>query len=102
MTNTKEITSAELRDQLSKNKALHLVDVREPYENEEFNIGGTNIPMGELMEHEGELKELAKTGDLVLYCRSGNRSQMAQKLLSMRMGIENTLNLRGGVMMWTD
>ena len=49
-----------------------------------------------------ELKALSKTGDLVLYCRSGNRSAMAQKLLAARFGIENTINLRGGVMMWTD
>jgi len=98
----KEITAPELREQLSKENSLHLVDVREPYENEEFNIGGTNIPLGELMNHEDELKELSKTGDIVLYCRSGNRSSMAQKLLAMRFGIENTINLRGGVMMWTD
>jgi len=98
----KEITAAELRDQLKNNKPIHLIDVREPYENEEFNIGGINIPLGDLMNHEEELKAMAKTGDLVLYCRSGNRSTMAQKVLAARMGIENTINLRGGVMMWTD
>jgi rhodanese-related sulfurtransferase len=98
----KEITAPELREQLHQNKPLHLIDVREPYENEEFNIGGTNIPLGDLMNHEEELKALAKTGDLVLYCRSGNRSSMAQKLLAARFGIANTVNLRGGVIMWTD
>jgi rhodanese-related sulfurtransferase len=102
MSYMKEITATELRDQLNQNKPLHLIDVREPYENEEFNIGGINIPLGELMNHEEELKGLSKTGDLVLYCRSGNRSVMAQKLLAARMGINNTINLRGGVMMWTD
>lgn len=98
----KEITATELREQLKQNKPLHLIDVREPYENEEFNIGGINIPLAELMNHEEELKALAATGDLVMYCRSGNRSTMAQKILAMRMGIHNTINLRGGVMMWTD
>ena len=98
----KELTATELREQLKQNKPLHLIDVREPYENEEFNIGGTNIPLGDLMNHEEELKALSQTGDLVLYCRSGNRSAMAQKLLAARFGIENTINLRGGVMMWTD
>ena len=98
----KEWTASELREQLKQNKPLHLIDVREPYENEEFNIGGTNIPLGDLMNHEEELKALSQTGDLVLYCRSGNRSAMAQKLLAARFGIENTINLRGGVMMWTD
>ena len=98
----KELTATELREQLKQNKPMHLIDVREPYENEEFNIGGTNIPLGDLMNHEEELKSLSQTGDLVLYCRSGNRSVMAQKILAARFGIENTINLRGGVMMWTD
>ena len=98
----KEMTAPELREELKQNESLHLIDVREPYEHEEFNIGGTNIPLGDLMNHEEELKELSKTGELVLYCRSGNRSVMAQKLLAARFGIENTINLRGGVMMWTD
>jgi len=98
----KEMTAPELREELKQNESLHLIDVREPYEHEEFNIGGTNIPLGDLMNHEEELKELSKTGELVLYCRSGNRSAMAQKLLAARFGIENTINLRGGVMMWTD
>jgi len=98
----KEMNAPELREELKQNKSLHLIDVREPYENEEFNIGGTNIPLGDLLNHEEELKELSKTGDLVLYCRSGNRSVMAQKLLAARFGIENTINLKGGVIRWDE
>ncbi|HEX5111467.1 MAG TPA: rhodanese-like domain-containing protein [Saprospiraceae bacterium] len=97
-----EITAPELREELKQNNSLHLIDVREPYEHEEFNIGGRNIPLGDLMNHEEELKALSKTGDLVLYCRSGNRSAVAQKLLASRFGIENTINLKGGVMSWEE
>lgn len=97
-----EITAPELREELKQNNSLHLIDVREPYEHEEFNIGGRNIPLGDLMNHEEELKALSKTGDLVLYCRSGNRSAVAQKLLASRFGIENTINLKGGVISWEE
>lgn len=93
----KEITADKLDDFLKSDPPPHLVDVREPWEHEEFNIGGINIPMADLMTHEAELKALSQTGDLLLYCRSGNRSSVAQKLLAMRMGIENTVNLKGGV-----
>jgi rhodanese-related sulfurtransferase len=96
----KEITAAALRDQLAQPNSLHLIDVRETYEHEDFNIGGKNIPLGELMEHEAELKSMAEKGDLVLYCRSGNRSLMAQKILAMRLGITNTINLHGGMIAW--
>lgn len=94
------ITPAELKEKLSSGEVIHLVDVREPYENDEFNIGGHNFPLGELMMHEDELKAMSQTGDIVFYCRSGNRSSMAQKILSMRMGINNTINLHGGMIAW--
>lgn len=94
------ITPAELKEKLSGGEVIHLVDVREPYENDEFNIGGHNFPLGELMMHEDELKAMSQTGDIVFYCRSGNRSSMAQKILSMRMGIHNTINLQGGMVAW--
>lgn len=98
----KEITASQLREMQEKKASLHLIDVREPYEHEEFNLGGQLIPLAELMDHEAELKSLSQTGDLVLYCRSGNRSSMAQKILAAKMGIQNTMNLRGGIIMWTD
>lgn len=79
---------------------MHLIDVREPYEHEEHHIGGTNIPLGDLVQHLDEIKSMSHHRDIVLYCRSGNRSAMAQKLLSMQHGIDNTLNLTGGIIAW--
>jgi rhodanese-related sulfurtransferase len=98
----REVTAEELTKMIERNEKIHLVDVREPYENEEFNIGGPNIPLGELMNHEAELKALSQSGEIVFYCRSGNRSVMAQKILAARMGIDNTINLRGGMNSWRD
>lgn len=97
-----QITAAELRQALRDDTSIQLIDVREPYEHEEFNIGGTNIPLAELAHHLDEVKALAEKGKLVLYCRSGSRSSMAQKMLAMQFGIEQTLNLSGGVIAWKE
>jgi molybdopterin/thiamine biosynthesis adenylyltransferase/rhodanese-related sulfurtransferase len=55
-----------------------LVDVRENYEYEEFNLGGLNIPLYELSER---LNELPKDKKLVICCRTGQRSKIAFNLL---------------------
>ena len=40
------ITPEEVKQRLDAGEKLNLVDVREPYENAEFNIGGRLIPIG--------------------------------------------------------
>jgi rhodanese-related sulfurtransferase len=97
----KEITVKEVKQRLDAGEPLILIDVREPYEHEEFDIGGTNIPVTELPFRIDELKQSGK-GDLILYCQSGNRSILAQKLLAMQFGIEDTYNLKGGVNAWKE
>jgi len=57
---------------------IHLVDVREGYEFEDYNIGGINIPLYELKEHIGSLSPDKK---LVFCCHTGQRSKMAIQLL---------------------
>jgi rhodanese-related sulfurtransferase len=95
-------SAQELKKELTEAKTIQLVDVREPHEHEEYNIGGVNIPLGDIMLHEEELKALSEEGEIVLYCRSGNRSGMAQKIIAMRMGITHTANLEGGILAWKD
>ena len=97
----KEITAKEVKQRLDAGEPLILIDVREPYEHDEFDIGGTNIPVTELPFRLDELKLLGN-GDLVLYCQSGNRSILAQKLLAMQFGIEDSYNLKGGVNAWKE
>jgi rhodanese-related sulfurtransferase len=94
-----EITAQELNQRIRSGEKLSLIDVREPHEHEEFNIGGINIPVTELPFRIEELKQLGE-GEIVLYCQSGNRSMLAQKLLAMQFNIHNTLNLKGGVTAW--
>lgn len=57
-------------------KNLILIDIREKYEHEEFNIGGENIPQDEI--DEGSIQEGKK---YLLYCASGIRSKALTKKL---------------------
>jgi adenylyltransferase/sulfurtransferase len=55
---------------------IQLIDIREPYEHEEFNIGGENIPMDDL-----EKEDIQANVTTILYCTSGIRSKtLATKL----------------------
>jgi rhodanese-related sulfurtransferase len=46
-----------------------------------------------------ELEELDKTKNYYVYCRSGNRSRQACRLME-QMGFENAYNLMGGIIEW--
>lgn len=91
-----DITVQELIDRMEKGEKLNIIDVREVYENEEFNIGATLIPLGELP---GRLDELAhlKNEEIIVHCRSGARSNNA-KMYMMSEGYTNVRNLLGGML----
>lgn len=93
------ITTAELKERLSKGEKLNLVDVREPSEHNEFNIGGELIPLGKIQSMDVDQLEAFKDKELILYCRSGNRSGQACQILDM-LGFTNTKNLQGGMLAW--
>ncbi|MTI33453.1 rhodanese-like domain-containing protein [Xanthovirga aplysinae] len=91
-----EITVAELKERLEKNEELIIIDVREEWEHEEVNIENTrNIPLGTIPQHLEELSSL-KEKEIILHCKSGNRSGQAQKYL-ISQGFKNTRNLVGGI-----
>lgn len=74
-----ELTKDELEALLTANgDALFLVDVREEYEFDEFNIGGINVPLSELPEKSAGFPLDKK---IIFVCQSGLRSKMAIKLL---------------------
>lgn len=70
-----------------------LLDVREPLEYEESNLGGKLIPLGELPERVNELNQEKL---IIVHCKSGRRSRKAVKLL-LEKGF-NAQNLQGGIM----
>ncbi len=74
-----EITIDELNAWLQQTPdEIYLVDVREGYEFEDYNIGGINIPLYELKEH---IESLPHDKKLIFCCHTGQRSKMAIQLL---------------------
>jgi len=95
-----DITVQELRNKLASGEPFVFIDVREPWEYEEFNLGAQNIPLNTLVNSMHELDE-HKEEQIVVHCRSGSRSAMAQGLL-LANGFKKVLNLKGGVMAWQE
>ena len=95
------ITVDEVKRRIDAGEELHLVDVREPFENEEFNIGGILLPLGMIQTMQTDEIDDLKDKEVILYCRSGNRSGQAAMFLEM-MGFTNTKNLLGGMVAWQE
>ncbi|MBP6828583.1 MAG: rhodanese-like domain-containing protein [Saprospiraceae bacterium] len=95
-----DITVQELRQKLASGEKFVFIDVRDPWEYEEFNLGAQLVPLGEFMNRVWELEE-HKNDEIVLHCRSGARSGMAQGILQGA-GFTNVRNLAGGVLAWKD
>lgn len=95
------ITAEEVKERLDKGEKLNLVDVREPHEHAEFNIGGQLVPLGKIQTMQTDELDELKDEEVILYCRSGNRSGQAAMMLDT-MGFSNTKNLMGGMMGWQE
>ncbi|MES2691053.1 MAG: rhodanese-like domain-containing protein [Bacteroidota bacterium] len=93
-----DITTQELKQRMDNGETLHIIDVREPYEYEEFNIGGQLLPLGTLPSKLAELENL-KNEEVIVHCRSGARSSNA-KLFLEDAGFTNVRNLLGGMLDW--
>ena len=95
------ITVEELKQRMDAGDKIQLVDVREPAENTEFNIGGTLLPLGKIQTMQIDDIDEFRDQELVLYCRSGNRSGQAALFLES-MGFKNVKNLTGGMLAWKE
>lgn len=93
-----DITVQVLKERMENNDTPVLIDVRETFENAEFNIGGKNIPLGTLSSQIPALQDL-KDKEVVVYCAVGGRSGMAKAML-VEAGFTKVRNLLGGMMAW--
>jgi len=93
----KSITVTELKELINSKKDFQLIDTREPYEHENFNIGGILIPLGEITKRSYQVE---KQKPVVLYCRKGIRSQIAIQRLQEKFPFKNLINLIGGTEAW--
>ena len=95
-----DITVEELKEKLDKKETFIFIDVREPYENQEFNLGAELIPLGNIGNALSEYAD-HKEDEIVVHCRSGARSAIARDFLQQN-GFKNVRNLIGGVLAWRD
>lgn len=95
------ITAEDLKKRMDGGESLHIVDVREPHEHAEFNIGGTLLPLGDIRSMQIDEIEDLKGEEVIVYCRSGGRSGQAAMILET-MGFQNVKNLTGGMLGWQE
>lgn len=95
------ISIEELQDRLNAGEKLNILDVREPHENSEFNIGGLLLPLGQIQSMQLDEIENWKEDEVIVYCRSGNRSGQACLILAAA-GFTNVKNLTGGMLHWRE
>ncbi len=93
-----DITVEELKQRLDQDEQLIIIDVREPHEYAEFNIGGRLIPLGTFVAHLEDYEE-NKESEIILYCRSGKRSHTAKEIM-LAQGFTKPRNLLGGMLEW--
>ena len=96
----KEIDVRTLKARLDDGDEFVFVDVREPHEYEEFNLGADLIPLGQVPERIAEFGE-DKSAPIVVHCRSGARSGQAQRFLEAQ-GYTDVTNVSGGVLAWRE
>tara|TARA_Y100001970_G_scaffold96996_1_gene122064 strand:- start:557 stop:925 length:369 start_codon:yes stop_codon:yes gene_type:complete len=83
---------------LLDNNEYYFLDVRTEIEHDNKSIPNTEcIPVQEIEKRIGELKTF-KDKKIIVYCRSGNRSKVATKILNKN-GF-NAYNLNGGMNEW--
>ncbi|MEI8075102.1 MAG: rhodanese-like domain-containing protein [Bacteroidota bacterium] len=90
-----------LKEKIDSGEKINLVDVREPHEHADFNIGGILLPLGQVQLLQIDAIEDLKDEALYIYCRSGNRSGQACLMLET-MGFTNLTNVSGGMLAWQD
>ena len=93
-----QMTVQELKQRRDLGEDLFVLDVREPYEYQIANIGGTLIPQNEVPQR---LAEIDRNREIVVQCRSGGRSQRIAEFLAQQ-GYTNVKNLAGGILAWAD
>lgn len=92
------INNEELEKKLDSNENILVIDVREAAEYAFNHIpNAISIPLGELEER---INELNKQDQIMVVCRTGNRSDLAaQKLVDK--GFTRVINVVPGMSQWT-
>ena len=93
-----QISVKEFKARRDRGEDVFLLDVREPYEYQIAQIGGTLIPQNDVPNR---LAEIPRDREIVVQCRSGARSQRIAEFLKQS-GYTQVANLAGGILAWSD
>ena len=92
-----DVTVEEAKSLIESNSSLIIVDVRTREEYDSGHIeGAILIPVSELENH---LDELSKEEELLIYCRTGNRSSNSVNILIAN-GYTKIFHLKDGITAW--
>jgi molybdopterin/thiamine biosynthesis adenylyltransferase/rhodanese-related sulfurtransferase len=81
------------------NNIFELIDVRTIEERNNFNIGGTHIPVASL---ETQLQSINTNKPIIFYCASGKRSAEAVKVFRKIYPSSEVYSLEGGMKAWME
>ena len=91
-----KITAKELKAKFDNNEVFQLIDVREVYEFEDFNLGGINIPLGQVFN---SLDKIDKDKPVIFVCNTGRKTAAILHTIARKLDLENKslYTLEGGV-----
>lgn len=95
----KDIAASEFKTEIENNPNAIILDVRTPEEIEESNIENhiaINLMDASFLE---KIEALDKSKTYLVYCRSGNRSGHACRIMASK-GFGELYNLAGGIIAW--
>lgn len=95
-----DLTQEEWVEQLENDTNAVILDVRTDAEVAQGKIPNTiHIDIYRGQDFVTEIEKLDKSKNYYVYCRSGNRSGQACRLMN-QLGFNNAYNLMGGILQW--
>ncbi|MGC8823404.1 MAG: rhodanese-like domain-containing protein [Bacteroidales bacterium] len=88
-----------MQEWLSSKVSMQLLDVRETYERQVFDIGGIHIPYSKFTLE--DVKVFDPSVPLVVYCQHGVRSDHIANVF-VGAGFEHVFSLSGGIHAWLE
>jgi len=99
--NNHEISASEVNDKITSNQDFYLIDVRTEEEHAETHIPDTDLMvLDSLADEIINNEDISFHDEIVVYCRSGNRSKSAYDILT-QLGYTNVKSMTGGITEWT-
>ncbi|MGH9906621.1 MAG: rhodanese-like domain-containing protein, partial [Pyrinomonadaceae bacterium] len=95
-----EITATELKQRLDRGADIQIIDVREPHEVAIAKLpNSTHIPLGQILNR---IDEIDPNRETVVHCKMGGRSAKAIEALKRSGFSGNLMNLKGGIIAWSN